>query len=515
MKLTIEQRAAVEAAGGPNKQVLLVACPGSGKSTTLVQRILADNVEGSRVIVSTFTQRAGQALKAKLKAQGFEPFYCGTDHGLCLAICRYFDSRTSVMDEESFELLVDSTIKQLRVKTTVPAVIKEMAMPEPSAKLRPVVLQIRATMRNSRCYDFDTILREGAKAAPLFLGGWRLYVDEYQDTTEEQERLYDALPCESRFFVGDPDQSIYGFRGSRIENIMERQKKAQTLHLSGNFRCAPKIVKAANQLISQNKIRLAETDMATAGERAAIEGIVDYFTFPSDAEEATAAASLAQPGDAILVRYNATRVQIEKRLWALGKIATRHEPLPADLARLRAFFAMAINPENTIAQLNYWAATTGSRQRGQEEIEAGRTIKLDLPRNWAELANVLTHWKFSRGAIAAVFDGHQLTGSLDPHDILHALCRREDPLPDPRQIAVLTFHGAKGLEFDRVWIAGADVETEAKLPIEEERRLFYVAMTRAREKLTISRARIRENAYTRRHEQRDPNTFWFEAMIVD
>lgn len=510
---TTEQQRAIEHAGFQN-QTLLIACPGSGKSTTLINRILHENLDGSKVIVSTFTQRAGRELRQKLELAGFKPHYCGTDHGLCLRILRSINPRTTVMDEETADGFIQQTIDGLRVKgITVTGVRKAIRSNDISAKIRPVVAAYFAAMRRDACYDYDALLSEGAAQATRYGAGWALYVDEYQDTTREQDTLYDGLPCARRFFVGDPDQSIYSFRGSRIQNILERQGKAATLHLTGNFRSAPAIIQVANDVIAPNRERLAEEPMTAATQRA---GTARATFYQSDRDEAAAIVEWAREGcsngTAVLVRYNHDRTAIEEALRAARIPMPAPIPQPPDIRRLRAFLVVMDQPMNEIAQATY-IRTIMLPEAAQKLIEAG-TIKInvDRPSDWTGWANLLTAEKFSRGAIAALWDAHQLTGSLEPIEMSMALGALEPAQPFATQIAVLTMHAAKGLEFDRVWVAAADMAEESKNhPSEEERRLFYVAVTRARFDLTISSATRRTSPYTHRPEIRKPLPYVTDA----
>jgi DNA helicase II / ATP-dependent DNA helicase PcrA len=519
MNPTTEQHDAIHS---PSTNLLLTACPGSGKSTTLISRIVVDPTPHGKIIVSTFTQRAARELRTKLASLGIFPHYVGTDHGLCLRILQRQDPRTTVMDEETADEMLQQVITSLRAKTTVKAVRTAIATNEKiPAKLSPVVIEYNRLMRDNACYDYDALLRQGALAASTYGDGWSLYVDEYQDTTIDQDLLYDGLRCARRFFVGDADQCIYGFRGSRLENILERAQEegVQVLKLSGNFRSGSAVVQAANELIRHNAKRVFQgppmVPMTTRDCSVSTRG------FSSEEEEladivAWAKEKVATRSTAILVRYNAERRAIEDALrTARLPMPTPGAPQPKDMRRLRAFLACMAQPSNQIAVATLLRATHG-QDAAQKMIETGYQPNIPArPGTWNGWANTLAAVGFSRGAVVALWDAHQMTSSVEAFDLMLALNGKEPEQPFARQVAVLTFHGAKGLEFDDVWIAAADRdEATNEKDVEDERRLFYVAVTRARNNLTISHSLYRTNAWTHQSERRKPVRYVSEAAIL-
>lgn len=502
---TPEQEAAIQADG---EETLLLACPGSGKSTTLVERIVRRHSEdASKVIVSTFTQRAARELRGKLANRGIQPYYVGTDHGLCLRIMRMVDERWTVMDEQSAIALIDEIRTRLRCKVTTASVLKAMAEGRSDAKMQAVILEYRAAMRRNFVADYDHLLAFGAKAASIIGAGWHLYVDEYQDTTTNQELLYNSINCESRFFVGDPDQTIYSWRGSKIENILIRQDVADRYTLTRNFRSSRMVVDCANNLIQRNSDRGKAPAMHTEIEGGRVE--VQQHTHEAEEIGSAIAWWKETPGTkAILTRYNAEKKTLIKAFEGHGIAVPKRDTLnSATTNRLTSLMAIIDQPDNEIFRGQYFRAWYDAKE-AQERIERREQVYVPKPQRWDDWATLLNQRRVGAGSIAHLWAVHQRAGgTVDAGELRVAWITNQNEEEDPleRGPVILTMHGAKGLEFEHVRIFAAD--HDGRELSQEERRLFYVAVTRAKETVTITWSFNRTNPWTHQTERRQPVQF--------
>lgn len=295
--LNEEQRKAVTAGDGP---VLVVAGAGSGKTRVLTNRIayLMDerDVSARQIMALTFTNKAAKEMEtriANLLETDVYGLWVGTFHRICLRILRMEGEAIGVKpdfviyDDADQRSLVKSLLKQQGVDDhlTPAAVLRaisdaknemvspdaytEMAFTDDEETIAGIYQKYEAQKKANNALDFDDLL---LYAVELFttchevLSDYRerfpyILVDEYQDTNEAQYRLLRLLAGKSGniFVVGDPDQSIYAFRGAKIENILNFHQDypdAQVYRLEKNYRSTMGILKVANALIKHNGNRL-------------------------------------------------------------------------------------------------------------------------------------------------------------------------------------------------------------------------------------------------------------------
>lgn len=507
---------------------LVIAGPGSGKTHTTVEAIFRDMAlaakagdphPGRRCIVVTFTVKAAAEIRERLANRGIVPFHVGTLHSLSAKIVsEALGYRIAVLDEAAAEAAIQSLIDSLRVKATVSAVRKAIRGESASAAAKAIIAPYRKLLSSSFAEDYDTLLQRAADLAPVFgkgHDGWFLYVDEFQDSAPIDMQIYGGLRTVKRWVVGDPNQCIFEFRGATIDNIMTLARSPNwTVHyLKENFRSCPEIVAASQSLIEQNENRLWNAPVAVRNE---VGEVITIREHTAEEELATIIARLrnspVEEGTwGILTRYNATRQEIENGLKSAG-IDTGEPPpdLPHDYRLGMALLAVMANPNSKVAN-HSWIRAAYPAKIAQSMIERGTSGA--LMKNWPdefhtfrELAEGLSGAHVGRGFLELAFEAHKATGSTDPSVIATNIMPAASPRPT--RIRVMTMHGSKGLEFDNVWIAGADLATTiAQENLEAERRLFYVAMTRAKTQLVVSYSLSRVNQYTRRAEERFASPF--------
>jgi DNA helicase-2/ATP-dependent DNA helicase PcrA len=292
-RLTNEQ---YDAAVDPAGEVLCLACAGSGKSRTLayrIARLLARGAEPKSIVAFTFTEKAADAIKLRvaqaLGAAGMDAamlgaIYVGTIHSYCQHVLCETDARYrqfEVLDENRLRLFIISRMRRLEITTRPNEYFKTIneiasawklindemlsldAVLAEDPGLGNIMNRLSTLLDADEFIDFslmirlvvDALRREDRSAVRAVDGLRHLMVDEYQDVNPSQEALIQALHrrSETLFVVGDDDQSIYGWRGADVGNILtfaERYPGCSQHRLNCNFRSIPAIVTVAEGFAS-------------------------------------------------------------------------------------------------------------------------------------------------------------------------------------------------------------------------------------------------------------------------
>jgi superfamily I DNA/RNA helicase len=503
-RLTVDQRAAATAPPGP---VLCVAPAGSGKTTTLVARIawLVDGgaVPGS-IAAITFNTRAavelGERLDAALAALGVEPgsVRVRTFHALGREILRDvgvdvagLTDRATVCHElwpglPDGELArLDTAFSRLKLEFAVSAA--DVAADPGAGPLARAFIDYEAALAARRALDFDDLIRHALELLgerPDLLATWRercanLLVDEVQDVDRSQLELalLLAAPANRIFLVGDDDQSIYGWRLAdvrRILSIGDRLPDLVRVDLEVNHRCPVPVVERAVRLIERNQERFAKAIRPRPDAAGRVILAPDAADGPQRADRILRSWPDDGTSRAVLARTNRELQPAVVAALRLG-IPFRAERVPLlvdepGLDDLLASVAAATDPALPLlvrlAALRERAPTTSETSvELLEAVIAWAPAYPDLPSLVAAIAAV-------RARLAEL--------------------RRDDAA-----LTMATAHSTKGLEFDHVAVVGMEEGrfpsgrsvAEAEDPtraLEEERRLGYVAWTRARRTLTLS-----------------------------
>ena len=503
-RLTPDQREAAIAPPGP---VLCVAPAGSGKTTTLVARIawLVDGgADPATIAAITFNKRAaeelGERANAALEPLGVEPgaVRARTFHALGREILR--DARQSVdglvdRAEVLAELWPRTTLAERarldtafsRLKLDMAVTAEEVATDPDAGPIARAFVGYETALRERGAIDFDDLVR-GALAALKsdagLLDRWRdrcthLLVDEVQDVDRSQLRLalLLAAPANRIFLVGDDDQSIYGWRLADVRRVLALGASLPGLRrvdLQVNHRCPAPVVERAVRLIAHNQERFDKVIRA----RSDAPGSVILAPDGDDEPARTERILRSWPDDdgtrAVLARTNRELRAAVVAAMALG------------MAFRAPSVELLVDRPDLDALLDRVAADTAPNLPLLVRLA---WLRAALPREpWSdrELAAALVAWappyrdlEAFRAAIAAT------------RDLLAELRRDDAPL------SLATAHSTKGAEFDHVAVVGleegrfpsgrsiADAEDPARA-YEEERRLGYVAWTRARRTLTLS-----------------------------
>ena len=521
-----DQRRAAETIDGP---LLIVAGPGSGKTRTLTRRIahLATNhgVPPSRCLAITFTRRAAGEMRDRLRAllpATWEHVALHTFHSLGLSILTEHCNAAGLQrgfrvasEAERIELLrdlLDVSEKHARGRLSAISRAKRThALPPDEGSGKAFEAYERAMEARNLC-DFDDLVIRAADALesdPALRALYRqrhrwVSVDEYQDVDEQQVRLLKQIvpPNGNVCAIGDPDQAIYGFRGADVRFFSEFQRdfpKTRVVRLARNYRSDRNIVVLSGQVIGRRgSARRADPageaaenapDLVTLHEaptdKAEAEFIVQslertlgghsFFSIDSGRSADTEGqAALSFSDFAVLYR---TEAQVPALVEALRRSGMpfqhrSHRRLP-DHPGVSAVLDVLRETRGPgpVRELLEAACLGGGRDDAQRQ-EARELLR--------------------PAAVACGDDLQRFLSDLS----LGTEVDTWDPRAD--RISLLTLHAAKGLEFPVVFIAGCE---NGLLPLtwgradrtvlDEERRLFYVGVTRARTKLYLCRAKKR------------------------
>ena len=656
--LNSEQKAAVSCVDGP---VLIVAGAGSGKTRVLTSRIayiLERGCEPSEILALTFTKKAASEMKERIAVMVGERkarrLFMGTFHSVFIRFLREFaeslgyPSTFTIYDTSDSVSAIKTCLKELQLDdkvykpkdvlsrismaknnlVTAEAYMKNAnAIQKDTHAKKPLIWKIyqlySLKCKQAGVMDFDDILlnmnilfRDNKEALETIAGRFKyIMVDEYQDTNYAQYLILKKLSMfhHNLCVVGDDSQSIYAFRGAKIENILNFKKDYPEHHifrLEQNYRSTKVIVDAANSLIAKNSARIPK-ECYSMGEDGEKIKLIQAYT---EQEEALLIASSiisriqsarSEYQDfAILYRTNSQSRALEEAL--------RKRNLPyviysgnsfferAEVKDMMAYFKLAVNvndnesfkrvvnkPARGIGDTSISALTAAASAHGTSLFKAAfaedlekyglkqaavkkirdfcemiarlcvRSVKEDAytvaaalamesgllmfyksdtsiegqsrTANVEELLNSVRNYIDEKHnemfeemqADGSVGEGVELTSAdlpvvtlgdyLENVSLLSAVDIDDDE-ESSNKISLMTVHSSKGLEFPFVYVVGMEenlfpsggsMATETE--IEEERRLFYVAMTRAKKAVQFSFASTRMR--NGKHESNSPSRF--------
>lgn len=602
--LNPEQRQAAETLEGP---VLILAGAGSGKTRALTYRVanLMDHgVPAWSILALTFTNKAAREMKERitqLVGEKAESAWISTFHSTCARILRRdieklgYTRSFTIYDDDDQGTVIKEILKRLNIdeKFLPPREVKAkisdaknklMGPDEWFAKterdfrnqtLHDVFVAYEQRLKSANALDFDDLLLKTLELLadhPPVLESYRdrfhyVMVDEYQDTNYAQYMLVKLLTDRSRNLcvVGDDDQSIYGWRGADIRNILDFEKDypdAKVIKLEQNYRSTANILDAANQVIAHNAGRKEKALWTEAGAGETIK----LYCAGDEREEAAWVADrirkMNRHGEeygrmAVLYRTNAQSRVLEEMLMRAGipykvfgglRFYDRKE-----VRDVIAYLRVIANPTDDVAlrriinvpKRAIGDATIAELVRHAQEQEMPLFSALtDLPSSLSsrprkcvgDFFTMMTTLMAMKDAmplgtfvkqmvdqtglmeqyqkedsdearsrveniqefLGAVEEFDRQTENATLEDYLEnvALVTELDQAEEEKQyVTLMTLHSAKGLEFPNVFITGME---EGIFPsgrslmdeqrMEEERRLCYVGITRAKERLFLSRA---------------------------
>ena len=603
---------------------MVIAGAGSGKTRVLTYRIaylMEMGVDPFSILALTFTNKAAREMKSRISLivgeEKSKNLWMGTFHSIFAKILRSeadllgYSSNFTIYDTQDSERLIASIIKELKLDkdlykyrnirnrisslknnlVTVKTYLNNQELiQQDNESRRPLFGKVYQTYVN-RCFkasamDFDDLLlktNELLNRYPEVLAKYQerfkyIHVDEYQDTNHSQYLIVKALAdrYENLCVVGDDAQSIYGFRGANIENILNFQKdylNSTVYRLEQNYRSTKNIVNAANSVINNN-INKLDKNVWTENE---VGNKINVNQSITDSEEGRFVASsifenknnlrLDNDSFAVLYRTNAQSRSIEDAL--------RRKNIPyqiygglsfyqrKEIKDILAYLRIIINPndeESFKRIINYPTRGIGQTTIDKlliysnknnislfnslvllENVDINNGTKtkltnfLNLIKNF-QILNVklnaleiidevlkrigiinllkldgspeaisrIENIEALLNAVKDFIEGQEevvgADGSLSEflEDVALISELDKDKNETDKKVSLMTIHLAKGLEFSHVYIVGLEedlfpsaLSSTTRTDLEEERRLFYVALTRAKRQVTITYAKNR------------------------
>jgi DNA helicase-2/ATP-dependent DNA helicase PcrA len=562
------QRQAVTSEAAP---LVILAGAGSGKTRVLTRRIayrcVTEAADPRHVVALTFTRKAAGELGNRLRTLGLrDHIVAGTFHAVAYAQLRrsWSDRRVQApaLLERKGQILGrllgrGSGVKAVDVAGEIEWAKARMVSPadyprEAAAARRrpPVAPQAMAELydryeqekRNKRLVDFDDLLRlcaHGIETDTQFASSQRwqfrhLFVDEFQDVNPLQFRLLEAWRGErlDLCIVGDPNQAIYAWNGadpSLITKLADRIPGTETVTLESNYRSSPQIVATANRVLECGAV----TTLRLRATRS--EGLVpEVRVHATDTDEARSIARAIARGHgrdtpwshhAVLVRTNAQAVLLAESLRAAGApVRVRGQTPFLQLAEIReALGAMRRSPAGLRDALidlevripQQFEPNDAENEEDDDVLDLGLDTQPLL--SDAELARIGNLEELLR--LANEYLTEDRSPSADGFDTwLNATIGTDDGGSGGDAVDVATFHAAKGLEWPIVHLAGLEsglvpiFQAQTNEAAAEERRLFYVAITRAERELWLHRAE--ERTFGTRAARRKPSPYFDEIEPV-
>lgn len=537
-----EQREVATALHGP---VCVLAGAGTGKTRAITHRIAygvrAGILQPTSVLAVTFTNRAAGEMRGRLRQLGAGGVQARTFHSAALRQLQYFWPKAVGGDlprlvERKVQLVaeaaarcrirldrnelrdVTSEIEWSKVTQTVPAdypavVAKtQRDAPRDPAEISQIYAMYEQLKRDRSVIDFEdvllltvAILQDRHDIADHVRRQYQHFVvDEYQDVSPLQQRLLDLWlgDRDTLCVVGDASQTIYSFTGATPDHLLNfrtRHPNATVVKLVRDYRSTPQVVHLANGLLGQARGRAAEhrLELVSQREPGPEPAYTEYADEPAEAEGTARrvrdliAAGVPAGEIAVLYRVNSQSEVYEQALADAG--------VPYQLRGAERFFERAEVREAGVALRG--AARAGGNDSLLDDAEGlSAEVRAVLStKGWtteppAGSGAVRDRWESLAALVRLAEDFEQAKPDATLSDLVAELDERAaaQHAPTVQGVTLASLHSAKGLEWDAVFLVGL---TEGMMPItyaktdeqiEEERRLLYVGVTRARLHLSLS-----------------------------
>lgn len=571
-------------------QVVAVACPGSGKTTSVVQRavhMVEDiGIEPEKILIITFTKASAEEMEARYKALSKKNgIFFGTIHSFCFHIIAHFykmGKNNILRQGEQYSFFQNLLYRQVStddLDDLIRTLIKEISfvrnndgsyqLYEPERVNKDLFIMAYESYRNYKQQngkiDFDDMLllsRKCLRENPEELNYWRnrfeyITVDEYQDTNRIQADLIYMLAGKNGnvCFVGDDDQSIYRFRAadsSILLSVMKDFPNCQVIHLDTNYRSLPAIIQHAGNLIQYNRTRFPKDFKDFRKGKGNVES-VEYSGTQMQAEDIVKRIKILHdegtPYEQIAVLYrnnmqnlilSGILIQEEIPFYTSDPVKDIHSSfiyedimayarLANGIPKTGDFQKIMNRPSRFIKNLYFNGVSSTKREIFTSlsrimDIAAQTRIRAELTRMFAGLETMkgkepkafmlFLHDKIPYYSWLAEYAKYAQRDEEELYSIFDALeteCgqfhsfsewtsyvteyqkRMEKQRKNKKKegVCMSTFHSSKGLEWEHVFIIDANEDitpskkAETAEAMEEERRMFYVAVTRAKDSLTI------------------------------
>ena len=618
LNLNVSQQAVVKS---NDRHLIIMAGPGTGKTRTITHRITSlmneKNIPPHRILAVTFTQKAALEMKNRLANRNKNTLpVVATFHSLCLNILEeecFKNQSYRVLNEHEQDLCLLSAYNRFHDTKALPSrkqakkwietakqnclsLDDDLSTITDNPHFFEIYQAYDGVLNKYQSMDFEDILFQTIQ---LFQNNravqdkWRrqfsyIFIDEYQDVNNSQYQLLQCLMANDTNLcvIGDPDQAIYGFRGSDVsyfQRFMVDFVDATSVYLSQNYRSTETILSVSEQIISAHslqkdrkrlfsgikgasKINIIETTSEQAEATMIVQtleqlmGGLSYFSMDSNWVDATAQSdnfgfsdfavlyrthdvgqSIAEAFERSGIPYHMAfkkrqNLRIQTMISLLRLISGDCRIL--DMEPLLLFFDQTLGEQNLLA-IHQWIEGILIQPFNLQQMinlpcDTLSPTNCNFWKNFVqfskELANTLEHKNIAQ-CIQSILNLKEfanisvndqsyfdrmitIASHLDNNYYQFfaqvSLLQDIDVIPDHvEKVSLMTMHASKGLEFPVVFIVGCEDriipfarygETLTSEMINEERRLFYVAVTRAKEMLYCSYAKTR-TAFGKRHEQ--------------
>ena len=534
-----QKRAAAHGAG----HAVVLAGPGTGKTSTLIARhgfLVSRGIPAQSIFVVTFTAKAAEEIRARLGERAGNRPWIGTFHSSCLRLLKRFHEEAGL--PKSFRVLDtggqqramremgidwnqdDGDLLDMISRWKDALLTPDEAMADAQRKSDPTARRAaehygsyERHLEEKGCLDFSDLVIRGldlmrrSKAVRRFVAASlpHALVDEFQDVNRVQVELLQEMASAgtSIWAVGDDDQALYGWRGSNVFYTVQFENwfsPARKYTLGTNYRCDPAILSAANALIANNRNRVRKQLLASRPH--ARNNVVRVSAFPDEREEASYIARTietflgkgARARDiGILVRTSSLTAHIQQAL-ELKKISMSLTGAVNfwDTAEVKAVCDLLEAIETGEERVGYRYRGGADLIRTMEGLGPERTavpvsqfLSAQPPANSS--SERIAAWADAVEAVASMASVFQTAAAFRDHvSSMSAMVSTQAA----DGVALTTIHSAKGLEYRHVFIAGCEASImphrKSQDP-EEERRLFYVALTRSKGAVDATFARTR------------------------
>ena len=519
-----------------NGHILVLSGAGTGKTTVIINRFLKhleNNIPPYKIMCITFSNKAANEINKRLSKylEDMDGLWIGTFHKICFRLLQKYGSlksNTSIIDEDDQ--------KKITEKLEITQFFRDIQLFKEQLPIKDCPEFHRAYKIYQEFLDQNNLIDFGDiifKTVQMLEDNQDLcqhirekfdyiMVDEYQDTSKTQNHLIKLLTNHNLCCVGDDDQSIYSWRGACVDNILQFSKNfenAKIFRLEQNYRCTKEILSVANYVVQQNNNRMPKEIWTTKnGEVVKIcctKYEPDYIT-----QEIRCLSSLETVG--ILVRTSMLIKPIEMSLVKydipykiLGGIRFFEKAeIKTALAYLKAVFFEDILSIERILTTPKRGIGPKKLEKILKQIQHGLSFLSALKEiGHADLAEQSINWRaldknkpkdvfktiWQESSCEEIFPDRKenidiLINKIGQFKTISEFLEgffAVDTEEDAR-VVIMTIHGAKGLEFDNVFIPGLvegvfpNAKTIMEGNLEEERRLMYVALTRAKKKLFLS-----------------------------
>ncbi len=526
--LNEQQQQALEHKEGP---ALVLSGPGTGKTRVLTHRIayLIERLEVNpqNILAITFTRQAAEEMRKRLRTligEKADELTVSTFHALGLDILQGLNENSLIIinDSDKAKILAELGVPKNKIQKTIRQIsnIKNsLAEPDENSELADVFEKYQNYLKNNNLVDFDDLiyktvrhLQQNPELARQLGEKYRwILIDEFQDINPAQYEFIKLLATDKPniFVIGDPNQAIYGFRGSSnklIDKFIEDFKPA-VYKITRSYRVPQIILEASGDILKSGekltgikqgvKVTISQlpSDKAEAEFIARkIEDLIGglgFFSIDSKVTEGTETKMHSLSDFAILVRTRAQFDTLEKALRdhniPYQVIGTEPFYLNEPYVRIIDALKYLVNPDNPFI-----------RKKVADIVHIFDHIDTNLPLTEliGKLADILN---IERASVEKLVDIAQGFGNKKREflQFLETSYGQDEFNPDIESVTLMTLHSSKGLEFPAVFIAGLE---DGLIPytiyrdetdIDEERRLLYVGMTRAKEILYLTYAKRR------------------------